>query len=254
MSEKFVDINKIFVVDDVAPEWLYDSWVNRITEAQRWKYGMAATRQDYGRFFVLWVAQAGSHKGPRGPFTGDHEGIANYFNDLWQDHHLPRLIPDATVMNIHRVHFNGQFPTNNKLAVHLDWDILDMWTMVYYLDGDDGDTLFYENPEPDEEGNLLPPKEVHRVQFKKNRAVFFPSIYWHAAENPKEGFRISLAFNYLLNRCEINNSLRRDRGVMDTIIPHPDLTDFFAELDQKAKIENMHKRMQQEVVNSSKPT
>lgn len=55
MSEKFVDINKIFVVDDVAPEWLYDSWVNRITEAQRWKYGMAATRQDYGRFFVLWV-------------------------------------------------------------------------------------------------------------------------------------------------------------------------------------------------------
>tara|TARA_B110000503_G_C7167937_1_gene422797 strand:+ start:2352 stop:3107 length:756 start_codon:yes stop_codon:yes gene_type:complete len=245
MSYKFIDTNKIFVVDDVAPEWLYNSWVARITEAQRWKYGMAATRQDEGRFFVLWVSQAGSHRGPRGPFNGDHEGIANYFNDLWQDRHLPNLIPDAVVTNIHRVHFNGQFPTNNKLAIHLDWDMLDMWTMVYYLDGNDGDTLFYENPEIDELGNLLPPKQVHRVEFKKNRAVFFPSIYWHAAENPTNDFRISLAFNYQLNRCEINKNLRNDRGIIEQDLGHPDLTDFLAELDGKSKIENMHKLMQE---------
>jgi hypothetical protein len=249
---KFIDTNKIFIVDEVAPEWLYNSWVNRICEAQRWKYGMAATRQDEGRFFVLWVAQAGTHRGLRGPFTGDHEGIANYFNDIWQDFHLPKLIPDAAVTNIYRVHFNGQFPTNNKLAVHFDWDILDMWTVVYYLDGDEGDTLFYENPAPDQLGNLLPPKEVYRVKFKKNRAVFFPSIYWHAAENPLSGFRISLAFNYHLNRCKINNELRRDRGVDDQIIPHPDLSDFLTELEEKTKLENMHRRMQSEVKSSKK--
>lgn len=249
---KIIDTNKIFIVDNVAPEWLYNSWVNRIVEAQRWKYGMAATRQDEGRFFVLWVAQAGAHRGARGPFTGDHEGIANYFNDLWQDQHLPNLIPDARVNNIHRVHFNGQFPTNNKLAVHLDWDILDMWTMVYYLDGDDGDTLFYENPETDELGNLLPPKAVHRVEFKRNRAIFFPSLYWHAAENPTTGFRISLAFNYQLNRCKINNDLRKDRGMDDQMIPPPDLTDFIQELEEKTKVENMHRRMQEESRTSKK--
>jgi len=242
-NNSLIDINKIFVVDNVAPDWLYDSWVRKIQTAQRWKYGMAATRQDYGRFFVMWIAQAGSHRGPRGPFVGDFEGIADYFNEVWQNQHLTALIPDAAIANIHRIHFNGQFPTNNKLSLHYDWDIPDMWTVVYYLDGEDGDTIFYNSPAVDSDGELIIPSEIHRVEFKPNRAVFFPSYYWHAAENPKDGFRISLAFNYLLNRCDINNTLRKDRGIESQIIPPPDLTDFINELDQKQKYERMHKRM-----------
>ena len=72
---EILDVNKIFVVDDVAPSWLFDTWVERVREMQRWKYGMAATRQDRSRFFVTWVANAGSHRGTKGPFPGDHEGI-----------------------------------------------------------------------------------------------------------------------------------------------------------------------------------
>lgn len=232
-----VDPKKIFIVDDVAPDWLFQSWVNRILQAQRWKYGLAATRLDYQRFFAIWVAQAGSHRGLRGPFNGDHEGICNYFNDLWQDVHLPKIIPDATVINIHRVHFNGQFPSDEELGLHYDWDDLDMWTMVYYMEGTGGDTVFFDNPQPDEHGNLQKPLEIFRSPFKPNRAVFFPSFYWHYAENPPRGFRISLSFNYRLNRCSINNEIRKDRGVVETPMGHPDLTEFLAGLDEKAKYE-----------------
>lgn len=249
---QIVDKNKIFVVDDVAPKWLYDTWVEKARQMQRWKYGMAATRQDRSRFFVTWVAQAGSHRGPKGPFAGDHEGIVDYFNELWRWHHLPSIIPDAQILNIHRVHFNGQYPSNDKLAIHLDWEDLDMWTMVYYLDGEEGDTIFYDTPQPDEEtGELLDPVPVHKIEFKKNRAIFFPSYYWHAAENPKEGFRISLAFNYLLNRCKVNEELRKDRGIVEPDIGHPDLTDWFADLDKKIQYEKMHLRMQENKPNPS---
>jgi hypothetical protein len=232
-----IDPNKIFVVDDVAPDWLFQSWQQRILQAQRWKYGLAATRLDYQRFFAIWISQAGTHRGLRGPFPGDHEGICNYFNDLWQDKHLPALMPDAKVLNIHRVHFNGQFPSNEELGLHYDWEDLDMWTMVYYIDGTGGDTVFFDNPEPGEDGVLQKPKEIFRSEFKLNRAVFFPSFYWHYAENPPTGFRISLSFNYLLNRCQVNEQLRQDRGIVETPTGHPDLTDFFAELDSRAQYE-----------------
>lgn len=233
-----IDTNKIFVVDDVAPEWLHTSWVQRILTAQRWKYGLAATRRDYQRFFAIWVAQAGSHRGTRGPFEGDHEGICNYFNDLWLDVHLPKIIPDAVPINIHRVHFNGQFPSNEELGLHYDWEDVDMWTMVYYVDGTGGDTVFFDNPAPDENGNLQKPKEIFRTEFKPNRAIFFPSFYWHYAENPPAGFRISLSINYLLNKdCKVNEELREDRGIVKPPLGEPDLKDFFKELDQRAKYE-----------------
>lgn len=237
-----IDPNKIFIVDNVAPNWLYESWTNRILQAARWKYGLAATRQDAQRFFAVWVSQSGAHRGTRGPFPGDHEGICNYFNDLWQDEHLPKIIPDASVLNIHRTHFNGQFPSNEELGLHYDFDDLDMWTMVYYMEGTGGDTVFFENPEPDENGNLNKPKEVFRSEWKPNRAVFFPSFYWHYAENPPAGFRVSLSFNYLLNRCNINEEIRKDRNVIEPDIGHPkDLPNFFAELDERAKHEKFTK-------------
>lgn len=251
-SDTFIDINKIFVVDDVAPEWLYNLWVERIQQADRWKYGMAATRQDYGRFFVMWIANVGSHRGPRGPIAGDYKGIADTFNELWQREHLPKLMPDATVLNIHRSHLNGQFPTDNKLAIHFDFDMLDMWTMVYYLDGEDGNTIFYDNPKIDENGDMQPPEPIHTVEFKRNRAVFFPSFYWHAAENPSQDFRISLAFSYLLNECEINKKLRKDRGIEHEDLGHPDLSDFLQEIQEKEKYEKMHLKMQEDLEPNAK--
>jgi len=242
MTKPHIDINKIFVVDDVAPEWLFNSWRTRILEAHRWKYGLAGTRLDYERFFAIWVASPGSHRSLRGPFAGDHEGICNTFNDLWQDEIMPKLIPDSRVVNIHRVHFNGTLPSKEELGLHYDWEELDMWTMVYYLDGADGDTIFYDDPKPDENGNLPKPKEIFRTEFKLNRAIFFPSYFWHGGVLPSKGFRISLSFNYRLNRCAINEQLREDRGIDDPLLPPPDLRDFLNELDEKVNREQFKNR------------
>lgn len=247
-----IDPKKIFIIDDVAPEWLFDSWRARIIQAPRWKYGLAATRLDYQRFFAIWISQAGAHRGTRGPFPGDYDGICNYYNDLWQDVHLPSIIPDSSVINVHRVHFNGQFPSNEELGLHYDWEDLDMWTMIYYMEGTGGDTVFFDNPIPDEAGVLQKPKEIFRSEFKLNRAVFFPSFYWHYAENPPSGFRISLSFNYLLNRCEINNQIRRDRQVVEFLKGDPDLSDFHAELDKRATYERFVNSSQTKDLDSQK--
>lgn len=234
-NEGSVDPSKIFIVDNVAPSWLWSSWNNRIVSAQRWKYGLAGTRLDEQRFFAIWVSQIGQHKGNRGPFPGDHEGICNYFNDLWQDVHLKNIIPDAEVVSILRCHFNGHVYNKQKLGIHYDFDDLNTWTMVYYLEGLDGDTVFYDNPQPDTNGNLQKPKEIFRSNWKLNRAVFFPSYYYHYAEHPSEGFRITLSFNYVLNDCNINLELKKDRGIVEIDKGNPDISDFLEELDNLEK-------------------
>lgn len=109
------------------------------------------------------------------------------------------------------------------------------------MNGTGGDTVFFDNPKVNENSELEKPAEIFRSEFKPNRAVFFPSFYWHYAENPPRGFRTSLSFNYLLNRCQINEDLRKDRGVEDNPIPGPDLSSFFNELDEKAKNELLKK-------------
>jgi hypothetical protein len=118
------------------------------------------------------------------------------------------------------------------------------------MEGTGGDTVFFDNPIPDESGDLQKPKEIFRSEFKLNRAVFFPSFYWHYAENPPSGFRVSLAFNYLLNRCEINNQIRRDRQVVELPKGEPDLTDFYAELDKRATYERFVNSSQTKDLNS----
>jgi hypothetical protein len=105
------------------------------------------------------------------------------------------------------------------------------------MEGTAGDTVFFDNPVPDSNGVLQKPKEIFRSEFKLNRAVFFPSYYWHYAENPPSGFRISLSFNYLLNRCDINNQIRQDRQIVEVPTGNPDLSDFHAELDKRAQYE-----------------
>lgn len=237
-----IDKNKIFVVDNVAPDWLWHSWNKRILDAHRWKYGLAGTRLDEQRFFALWVSQAGNHRGTRGPFQGDHEGICNYFNDLWQDVHLPKILPDAQVDYIHRCHFNGHVPNKEKLGIHYDFEDVNMWTMVYYLEGTGGDTIFFDNPQPDKNGDLQSGKEIFRSHWKLNRAVFFPSFYFHYAEHPPKGFRITLSFNYLLNDCNINLEIKKDRGIKHEDKGQPDLTDFLQEIDRQNKVGNyIHK-------------
>ena len=103
---------------------------------------------------------------------------------------------------------------NIAVQIHLDWEMPDYWTMIYYVGGKDGDTLFYNNPiGPECENTSF--QEVHRIKFKPGRLIFFPSYYFHAALHPTEGLRTSLGINYCLSECSANSELRKLRGLPD---------------------------------------
>ena len=58
-------------------------------------------------------------------------------------------------------------------------------TVLYYLDNNDGDTLWF-----DEDDNV-----VHRQSPKSNHAVVFDGLIRHASTNPSSGTRMTLNIN-----------------------------------------------------------
>jgi hypothetical protein len=235
------DISRIHVIDDIIPDWLLNSFEKRIKKSERWRYGIGATELEYQRFFAIWIKKPGEY--PQFE-SRDVDNIATYVNDAFNSI-LDSLVPNAIVKDIHRCHFNGQIPTTYELSKHLDWKIPDMWTLLFYVTGDDGDTVFYEEPEVDPDTGIMDPgEEVYRVKFKKGRMVFFPSYYWHAGEHPTQGFRVSLAFNYLLNNCEENQKIRMERGlpVAGSLNEHPkEIVDYVSKVENYIKdYKNQH--------------
>lgn len=212
-----VDTSKIFVVDDIFPDYLVRSFERKLYDAQKWEYGIQG-RPDGpkdGRFFAIWVHRPHENCGA---FDRDIDGIASYVHDAFCHHALPSVMPDAFPTQIYRVHFNGQVPMDVAVPIHYDWEMPDYWTMIYYVGGKDGDTLFYDEPiGPNGEDQSF--EEVYRVKFKPGRMVFFPSHYWHAALHPSEGLRTSCAISYCLNECKANNELRAQRGLPEFTPP-----------------------------------
>tara|TARA_B100001250_G_scaffold82841_1_gene68357 strand:- start:4641 stop:5348 length:708 start_codon:yes stop_codon:yes gene_type:complete len=217
-----VDTSKIFVYDDLFPDYLVQSFGKKLNDINRWEYGIQGRYggQKDGRFFAIWVHRP--HEQTRNPFEKDIDGIASYVHDAFCGDALKKLIPDATPTQLYRIHFNGQVPMDVDVPIHMDWEMADYWTMIYYTSGKDGDTVFYNDPLTDD-GEDVGFEEVYRVKFKPGRLVFFPSYIFHAAEHPSEGLRTSLAISYCLNECSANNELRKLRGLPE--VKPPDLSD-----------------------------
>lgn len=220
-----IDTSKIFVIDDIFPEYLVKSFSRKLYDTKRWEYGIQG-RSDGpkdGRFFAIWVHRP--HETieqliTRDPFHKDVDGIASYVHDAFCEHVLPSVMPDAYPTQLYRVHFNGQVPMDVIVPIHLDWEMPDYWTMIYYVGGKDGDTLFYNDPTgPTGEDQSF--EEVYRVKFKPGRMILFPSHYWHAALHPTEGLRVSCAISYRLSRCKANDEVRAARGLPPSS-PDPD--------------------------------
>mgnify|MGYP001161279760 FL=1 len=211
---KQIDISKIFVYDDVFPDYLVQSFSKKLNDCKRWEYGIQGRKggSKDGRFFAIWVHRP--HEHTEDPFALDVDGIASYVHDAFTKHILQTFIPDAYANQLYRVHFNGQVPMDVAVPIHLDWEMPDYWTMIYYVGGKDGDTLFYSDPiGPDGEDTSF--QEVYRVKFKPGRLILFPSYYFHAALHPTEGMRTSLAISYCLSECSANSELRKLRGLPD---------------------------------------
>ena len=65
-------------------------------------------------------------------------------------------------------------------------------TLIYYLDSNDGDTLFFD------EDN----KVIHRQSPEANQAVVFDGLIKHASTNPSSGTRLTLNMNLDSSRNE----------------------------------------------------
>ena len=134
-----VDTSKIFVVDDIFPDYLVRSFERKLYDAQKWEYGIQG-RPDGPKDsrFSIWVHRPHENCGA---FDRDIDGIASYVHDAFCQHALPSVMPDAFPTQIYRVHFNGQVPMDVAVPIHYDWEMPDYWTMIYYVGGKDGDTL-----------------------------------------------------------------------------------------------------------------
>lgn len=79
---------------------------------------------------------------------------------------------------IHRIKSNLTQPNRVKLAAtHTDMKPDYYYSMIYYINDADGDTVFFS------EGDR-PENEIARVSPKKGRFVIFPSNISHAGESP----------------------------------------------------------------------
>ena len=205
-----MDISKIFVVDDIFPDFMVSSFFDKVIDSSRWKYGAQGTGDSlYDRFFAIWIHKP--HE-KTNPFDNDIGSVCYYVHKAVMSRVVPEYLPGSTPTQIYRIHFNGQTPSPSPVSIHYDWDMPDFWTMLYYVGGVDGDTIFYDEP-VDENGNDNTGKEVYRVKFKPGRLIIFPSYYWHAGEPPSAGLRVSLSINYKIGGGEIPNEVRRQRGL-----------------------------------------
>lgn len=201
----------VFEVEDLIPDWMQEYWDEIVLNSDRWKYGMRGTPDDIEKFFAIWISRPGEK-----PFIRDISDIGRTFHEMWTRKGLQSIIFDAEIEQIHRVHINGTVPAQGTLSVHQDWLPPNFWTMLYYIGGHDGDTIFYDKIVLDNGKTEF--LEKYRLSFKRGRVVFFPSCMWHKSDLPSTGLRSTLSINYVLNDCDINLKLQKERGVKRNVI------------------------------------
>lgn len=116
-------------------------------------------------------------------------------------------IPEIKLDNLLRLKINKLTPQKNKIedqyGIHIDrWD--NHYSIIYYINDSDGDTIFYSNTLGDQfpnwtdivsDKNLTYFNEIKRVKPKKGRAVVFKGDIFHNATYPLNGDRYVANFN-----------------------------------------------------------
>jgi len=100
------------------------------------------------------------------------------------------------LVNYDRIKTNLCFNISNNTIkkhqlIHKDWDEDDRYSMLYYVNDSDGDTLFFDNKKK---------KIIKRVAPKMGRLVIFDAMIPHAGCNPINNNE----------RCVINLVIKKD--------------------------------------------
>jgi hypothetical protein len=116
-----------------------------------------------------------------------------YFIECLADYIRTVIVPNEnkTFLGFERIIINGQVHGMSP-GRHTDYDHDPRYyTLVYYLLGSSGNTVFYENEQ------CQNPFKI--VEYQKHRAVMFPSGIWHEAlECNKDDWRVSIGINWLM--------------------------------------------------------
>ena len=114
---------------------------------------------------------------------------SNHFNDILT------VLSDIKVpyekIKFHRVKGNlnlniSNYTKDNHQPIHIDTDVINSKSFIYYVNDSDGDTLFFDD-------NL---NITDRISPKKGMGILFDSNIKHAAQNPMKNYA-RLVLNYV---------------------------------------------------------
>jgi hypothetical protein len=154
--------NQILVFDDIVPEWLYSSIKKNILSIPvTCEHHGIGPDVGHSFFSKIW------------PLFGLHEMPWEYkatFSAL--DAARGRISTNDEVLPLHLVQCQLNLTTKTlKGGFHQDIGPPG-YTMVHFINGDTGMDFWSDNP--DNGGN-----KIHKVEWKDNRCVIFPSNLWH---------------------------------------------------------------------------
>ena len=158
----------IKVIDD-----RYPTWMNREASQRLLEYPVRFTNSPYGehnksRFFGAMLVAGGEWIG------SERDWFVEYMNaDICHD-----VLPDHTLW---RTLLNFQTP-QLKSQEHTDADEVGPMSVVYMLEGYEGDLVFVDNAN----------EQLHKIPFRENRMVIFPSHLHHFGNPPNSGVRLTL--------------------------------------------------------------
>jgi len=191
---------KPVVIDNIIDLALQESiWLD--SKNFKWLYHRSTYRENTGHTITSQIYDVGQLVCPI---------IAQDIHDPYFENRLQPLMEGIQkhvkpIVGVHRVKFNLMWKcsdVNNRwCSPHVDThDVvnryLTKWSVVYYVNDADGDTVFFT------------PYETIRVTPKRGRAVIFPANIKHAGTNPSVSpERITLNIVVDVEPMEIQNEL-----------------------------------------------
>lgn len=187
----------IFEVDQVFPDWLIRSGEQQFKQFA-FEYGHHGQGIDDGNPYfgkMLYLMEEN--------WQQECPTIVYNLIDYIKLEILHKIDPDSKFECLQRIAVNGQMPGQSPNA-HIDHVTLNnLWTLVYYANESDGDTIFYRS-------NMHPDKEVFRSKFKKGKCVIFPGYFRHRADSPSDKWRVTVGISFVWH-TNMNKLLKQDR-------------------------------------------
>jgi hypothetical protein len=182
-----ITIDNIHVWDNFFPEDMFKELIHK-SDFVPWKYCEVQSESDGNPIerFMTWNIYE------EDIVAFDPMQIKDKVDSVCRQRILEK-VPNADIVDMKRLRFNGTMKGEGyTMWPHADIfsEQTSVWTIVIYLKGDGGTTIYEHKDGP----------KLTTVDFKPNRAVMFPSRCWHKAESPEETyFRTSLGVVYMFD-------------------------------------------------------